>query len=189
MSIGSRIAVYGPSGSGKTTVSRQIGAALGLPVIEFDAIHHLPDWQERPPEEFRAIVQQKLDGYTGGWVCDGNYKRVRDIVLPRADTVVWLRLPFRVVYWRLFWRTIIRSARREELWSGNRESFRLSFFSRDSMLLWGLTHFRAHFRHVAADLARIPHQANVIELRSARQVGDLLASLGAERTPSASWTR
>ena len=186
MTVGLRISVFGPSGSGKTTLSRQIGAALNLPVIEFDAIHHLPNWQERPADEFRAIVQQKLDGYHDGWVCDGNYRRVRDIVLPRADTVVWLRLPFRVVYWRLLARTMTRSWRREELWSGNRESFRLAFFSRDSILLWGLTHFRAHFRNVGRDLATIPHQATVHELRSAREVDDLLASLSAERATSTS---
>lgn len=189
MTIGRRICVYGPSGSGKTTLARTIGERRGLPAIEFDAIHHLPNWEERPEAEFRAIVEEKLDGYAEGWVTDGNYKRVRDIVLPRADTVVWLRLPFRVVYWRLFWRTIIRSWRREELWNGNRESFRLAFFSRDSILLWGLTHYNAHFRNIRATLDSVPHSAEVVELRSSREVDDFVASLAPEGVHSGSWTK
>ncbi len=175
--IGRRIAVYGPSGSGKTTMGRNLGKLLDLPVIELDAIHHLPNWQERPEEEFRAIVTSTLDGYQGGWVCDGNYHAVREIVMPRADTIVWLRLPFHGVYWRLLTRTIVRSLRREELWNGNRESFRLAFFSRDSILLWGITHWRAHHRNFERDLAQYDHTDDLRVLRSPREVESFLATL------------
>ena len=179
--IGRRIAVYGPSGSGKTTLGRQLGKLLDLPVVELDAIHHLPNWQERPLDEFREIVTSKLDGYEDGWVCDGNYGGVREFVLGRADTVVWLRLPFHVVYWRLLTRTIVRSWRREELWNGNRESFRLAFFSRDSILLWGISHWRDHHKHFERDLARYAHTDDVRILRSPREVDALVAGLGAEQ--------
>ena len=179
--IGRRIGVYGPSGSGKTTLGRQLGELLDLPVVELDAIHHLPNWQERPLDEFRSIVTSTLDGYEDGWVCDGNYGGVREFVLGRAETVVWLRLPFRVVYWRLLTRTIVRSSRREELWNGNRESFRLAFFSRDSILLWGISHWRDHHKHFERDLARYAHTDDVRILRSPREVDALLAGLGAEQ--------
>ena len=179
--IGRRIAVYGPSGSGKTTLGRQLGELLDLPVVELDAIHHLPNWQERPLDEFRSIVTSTLDGYEDGWVCDGNYGGVREFVLGRADTVVWLRLPFHVVYWRLLTRTIVRSWRREELWNGNRESFRLAFFSRDSILLWGISHWRDHHKHFERDLARYAHTDDVRILRSPREVDALVAGLGAEQ--------
>ena len=178
--IGRRIAIYGPSGSGKTTMGRDLGELLDLPVVELDAIHHLPNWQERPVDEFRTIVSSTLDAYEDGWVCDGNYHAVRDIVMPRADTIVWLRLPFRVVYWRLLTRTIVRSLRREELWNGNRESFRLAFFSRDSILLWGLTHWRAHRRGVERDLAQYEHADDLRLLRSSREVNLFLADVAAQ---------
>ncbi len=179
--IGRRIAVYGPSGSGKTTLGRQLGELLDLPVVELDAIHHLPNWQERPADEFRTIVRSTLDGYQDGWVCDGNYGGVREFVLGGAETVVWLRLPFRVVYWRLVTRTLVRSLRREELWSGNRESFRLAFFSRESILLWGISHWRDHHRHMERDLARYPHTEDVRILRSSREAAMFVAGLGAEQ--------
>ena len=159
-----RIAVYGPSGSGKSTVARRIGAALGLPVVELDALYHQPNWTPTPNDEFRAKVTRVLDGHADGWVCDGNYHTVRDLVLARADAVVRLMLPFRVVYPRLFWRTVSRAWTKQELWNGNRESWRLSFTSRDSILLWGITHWRAHFRGIGRSLAEDASQLPVVEL-------------------------
>ena len=183
--IGRRIAVYGPSGSGKTTLGRQLGELLELPVVELDAIHHLPNWQERPIDEFRSIVTSTLGGYRSGWVCDGNYGGVREYVLAKAATVVWLRLPFHIVYWRLLTRTLVRSLRREELWNGNRESFRMAFFSRDSILLWGISHWRAHRRNLERDLARYPHTDDVRILGSPGEAEALLAELAAEQPTKA----
>ena len=175
--IGRRIVVYGPSGSGKSTVARQIGAALTLPVVELDALFHRPNWQPTPEDEFRAKILEALGRHDRGWVCDGNYGIARDLILPLAETVIWLKLPFRVVYWRLLKRTITRFWTKELLWETNRESFRQTFLSRDSILLWGISHWRAHFRNARRALKEIPHHATVVELYSMREVVQLLASL------------
>ncbi len=174
-----RIAVYGPSGSGKSTLARQIGAALGLPVVELDALFHQPGWVPTPEDEFRAKVAGALDAYRDGWVCDGNYHMVRDLVLARADAVVWLKLPFRVVYPRLVWRTVSRAWKKQELWNTNRESWRLSFASKESILLWGITHWRAHFRGAAASLAEHGAHLPLVELRSGREVEVFVRQLDA----------
>ena len=177
-SIGRRIAVFGPSGSGKSTLGRRLGELLDLHVVELDSINHMPGWQERPVEEFRSILEAQLDEHQDtGWVCDGNYgTRVRDIVLAHADTVVRLQLPFRIVYPRLVARTLRRMWTGEELWNGNRESFGLTFLSRDSILLWGLTHWKAHYRGVERDLARFEHSAETHILRSPAEVEEFLTS-------------
>ncbi len=169
--------VYGPTGSGKTTVARHIGELLGLPVVELDAIFWRPNWEPTPADEFRANALDTLREHDGGWVCEGNYSMLRGTILPMADTVVWLRPPFLVAYWRLLKRTIARSWTNEPLWGTNRESWRQSFLSRESILLWGITHWRAHHRNVQRALREIPHHANVVELRSALEVNDFLASL------------
>ncbi len=181
--IGRRIVVYGPSGSGKSTVARQIGAALTLPVVELDALFHRPNWQPTPADEFRAKILEALGRHHRGWVCDGNYDIARDLILPLAETVIWLKLPFRVVYWRLLKRTITRFRTKELLWETNRESFRQTFLSRDSILLWGISHWRAHFRIAGQALKDIPHHATVIELHSMPEVEQLLASLPAPSEP------
>ena len=176
-----RVVVFGQSGSGKTTVARAIAGALGVAHIELDALFHKPNWQPSTPEEFRAKVTAELDAHPEGWVVDGNYRFVRELTLPRADTIVRLRLPFRVVYTRLAKRTLRRMWTREELWGTNRESFRLSFMSRDSILLWGISHWSAHTRNLDAALREIPHTARVIELRSGREVEEFLAVLSHPR--------
>jgi adenylate kinase family enzyme len=52
-----RYVVVGTSGSGKTTVSANLAAESGLEHIELDALHWLEDWTERPPKEFRTLVE------------------------------------------------------------------------------------------------------------------------------------
>jgi adenylate kinase family enzyme len=180
--VGRRIVIFGQSGSGKTTFGRRAAAALGVPHVELDSLYHRPNWEPTPDEEFRAIVSEQLAASPDGWVVDGNYSRVRDVVLSGADTAIWLRLPFRVVFTRLLRRTVTRAWQKEELWNGNRESFRMSFASRDSILLWGITNWRPHVRKMERVLAETPHEAYLIVLRSQREVDSLLADI--ERQPA-----
>lgn len=53
----------------------------------------------------------------------GNYGRVRDLLWPRADTIVWLDYAFPLVLGRLTARTVRRAVTGEILWNGNRETF------------------------------------------------------------------
>ena len=171
-----RLIVIGTSCSGKTTMARRLSGILGAPCIELDAIHWKPAWEPRPAEEFRQMVSDVAAGER--WVMDGNYSRVRDIVWARGTTVIWLNYPFRVVFWRALCRTVRRAATREELFSGNRESFRKSFFSRDSILLWVITSYRRlrrNYRRIL-DSGDFPH-LRVIELRDSAQAEALLASI------------
>ena len=114
---------------------------------------------------------------------DGNYSRVRDIVWARGTTIIWLNYPFRVVLWRALCRTVKRAATQEELFSGNRESFRKSFFSRESIILWVIYSYRRlrrNYRRIL-DNGDYPH-LRVIELRDPAQAEKLIASIG--RVPS-----
>jgi adenylate kinase family enzyme len=169
-----KIAVVGTSGSGKTTVARELARRLGVPHVELDALFHGPNWKETPADEFRRLVAAATDG--SGWVVDGNYEsKLGDLVLGRADTVVWLDLPLRLALSRVTRRTIRRIRTGEELWSGNRESWRGGFFGWESMFVWTI---RSHFkrrRAVPLQLARHPH-LRVVRLRSTREVERWLSS-------------
>ncbi len=168
--IGRRVVVYGPAGAGKTTVARRIGRLLSLPVVELDELYWQPNWEPTPSDEFRTKAVTTLERHTAGWVCDGNYAMLRDAVLPMADTVVWLRPPFRVAYWRLLKRTVSGLFTKEALWGTNYPSWRMTFLSKESLLLYGVMHWKLHFSGVAADLAEIPHEATIIQLRSTGEV-------------------
>lgn len=184
LDVGRKVCIYGPSGSGKTTVGSRLAALLGVPFVELDAIFHSrPGWVDLSRGEFREAVTSRLAEFPDGWVIDGNYSAVRDLILPHADSVIWLRLPWRVVYPRLLWRTVSRMFTREVLWGVNRESFRLSFLSRDSILLWGIKNWRPHVQQTTAALAEVPHHARVYVLRRPPQVRRLLREV--ERRHSA----
>ncbi len=61
---------------------------LGVPHVELDSLHWEPGWTEADPEVLRRRVEAALS--TDGWVVDVNYSAVRDLIWPRADTLVWL---------------------------------------------------------------------------------------------------
>ena len=171
-----RVIVVGTSCSGKTTLARQLSHALGAPHIELDAIHWKPGWEPRPAEEFRQLVGEAVAGER--WVMDGNYSAGRDIVWGRATTIIWLNYPFRVVLWRALYRTTKRVMLREELFSGNRETFRQSFLSRESIILWAITTYRRRrreYRRILDD-GEFSH-LRVIELRSPTEAETLVSSV------------
>ena len=174
-----RIALYGPTGSGKTSLGAEAARQLGVPHLDLDVAHWRPGWQANPRERFRADVAAWLDARPGGWVCTGNYiSVVGDLVMAQADALLWLRLPFPVVFRRLLLRTLRRSFTGELLWGTNRETFRKGFLSRDSILLWCVTHWRTHHRRMSRALAEHAGHAEVVVLRSPRQVRAWLAQVG-----------
>lgn len=129
----SRVAVVGTSCAGKTTFARKLSSILAASHVELDSLYWGPNWTPRPSEEFRAAVE--IATAPSSWVCDGNYNSARDIVWKRANTIIWLNYPFRIVMNRGLRRTWRRCVSKAPLFAGNRESFRTSFFSSDSILL------------------------------------------------------
>jgi len=168
-----RISVVGVSGSGKTTVGRALAERLGVPYVELDALHHGPGWTEASADELRARVEPLVGAER--WVIDGNYQRkLGDLVVARADTVVWLDLPVRVWLVRLARRTFGRMLTREELWNGNREQFRFLFTERPNIFGWAWRSHRRNRRELEAWAARHPN-VRLVRLRSAREVARWLA--------------
>jgi adenylate kinase family enzyme len=151
-----RVSVVGNSGSGKSTLARELAASLGVPHLELDSVYHQPGWEPRPVEEFRRLVAARTS--EDGWVIDGNYSAVQPIVWARADTVVWLDLPKRLVMGRVTWRTVRRAVTRQELWNGNREPLSnfLSWVPEKSVISWAWhshTKYRTRYGAAAADPA------------------------------------
>jgi len=98
--VARRIAVAGASGNGKTTLSKRLAAKLGVPYVELDALNHLPGWTEATPEALRRDVEAAMNR-SDGWVLDGTYQnKIGDVVLRRADTLVWLDQSLPLIVWR-----------------------------------------------------------------------------------------
>jgi adenylate kinase family enzyme len=157
-----RIVIVGTRGSGKTTLGQALAERRGCPLLDLDALFWGPEWTPTPRDEFRARVCEALA--VPAWITAGNYGQSRDIIWARADTLVWLDYPLALTLTRLFRRTVGRIVTREELWAGNRETWRGQFASRDSLFLYALqTHHRRR-REFAADLEK-PDYAHLSVLR------------------------
>lgn len=139
-----RINVVGTSGTGKTTFSRELSAVLGIPCHEMDRLYWLPGWKGRADEDFLASVSDVAAG--DRWVLDGNYNRSTPVKWARVECVVWLDYSFGRTLFQAVSRAVRRALAKDELWpgTGNRESFRQSFFSRKSVLLWTLKTYRSN---------------------------------------------
>lgn len=168
---GSRISVVGASGSGKTTVAAELAARLGFEHVELDALHWKPEWTDTSAEDLQRELRPIIDG--DGWVVDGNYGgKARDLVWSRADTVVWLDLPRRVVMAALVRRTLGRVLLRRELWNGNRERWRFVFrLDEENLLVWTWRHF-ARYRSTYEAAMRDPELTHLtfVRLRSRRAI-------------------
>ncbi|GIK37908.1 MAG: hypothetical protein BroJett011_17410 [Chloroflexota bacterium] len=164
-----RVAIIGTSCSGKTTLARTLADFWQVPHIELDALHWQPNWTPRPLAEFRALTGAVVAAER--WVLDGNYHQVRDLVWGRATTLVWLNYPFHLVFWRALTRTTRRVLWQEELYNGNRETFREAFLSRESILWWVITTYHRRRREYPA-LFTQPAYAHlqVIELHAPAEV-------------------
>ena len=177
--LGKRIAVFGKGG--KTTLARALADRFEFEFVELDAVRHMAGWVERPDDDFREVVTASLDGAQRGWVTDGNYLTVRRLIFDRVETVIVLALPWKIMLWRTFKRSLRRSYKREELWNGNRENFWLTFFTRQSVvydLWWRRNHFRNFPKEISAGA---PAGIDMHIIRSPKSLEELYEKYGLQK--------
>jgi adenylate kinase family enzyme len=177
--LGKKIHIRGTAG--KTTLATSLSRKTGIPYVGLDAIRHQPGWVEMPDDEFCKVVTEKLDGMDS-WIADGNYTAVLGPeVVRRADTVILVHLRWREMFWRLLKRTVRRSLRREELWNGNRESWRMSFFSRQSLLWYHVKTRKRHGQRLARTREWLLPETRLVELMTASELDDFYSRNGLAR--------
>ena len=177
-----RVSIVGSTGTGKTSFARELARILGVRHIELDALAWGPKWTLADADTLQTRVREAIA--TDGWVADGNYggRGARQIVWAAADTIIWLDYSLLVIYQRLWRRTIARIRDRAELWpgTGNRETIRDAFFSRESLFWWAFKTYRTRRRNYPALLEQ-PEYTRATKLRFARPA-DAERWLDAQRT-------
>jgi len=171
-----RVLVIGSSCAGKTTLAAALAARLGQPCFDLDELFWGPDWTPKPEDRFLALVDQA--GAGEHWVMAGNYASARALLWPRVTTIIWLDYGLPTVLWRALRRSLVRGWTRQELWHGNHESLRRNFLSRESILLWVLSHFQRRRRQFEALRGQPPHgQPRWLAFRQPRAAQRFLAAL------------
>ncbi len=89
-----RVLVIGCSGGGKSTLSVRISDRYGLEYqsLDRDALW-LPEWRLRDRAEQRRLIAELV--HRDRWVMDGNNPSSFDLRVPRADLIIWIRVPRR----------------------------------------------------------------------------------------------
>ena len=176
-----RVVVVGATGAGKSVLAQRLAARLGTEYVELDALFWDAGWTPAAPDAFRARVERATAGPR--WIVAGNYGRVRDLLWPRADTIVWLDYSFPLVLRRLTARTVRRAVRREILWNGNRENLweHCRLWSEKSLFHWLAKTYWAYRRELPALFAQPGHtHLRIAQLRRPREAEAWLAGLASE---------
>lgn len=163
-----RILVMGCSGGGKSTLSQQIAARFGLAYVSIDRdVLWLPGWVERDKQEQRAIIVAKVQEER--WILDGTNPSTFDVRLPRADFVIWVRMPRLLCIWGAISRWVKWMGRtRPEMAPGCIEKVDWQFLR----FIWT---FEEKFApRVLAGLLRYGSDVPILQLSSRRQMRQLL---------------
>ena len=172
-----RIVVVATTCSGKSTLAKQLCKKLNYKYIWLDELHWAPNWVERPDDKFRELLKAELLGEQT-WVADGNYSVIRDILWPKADTIIWLNYGFAFTLWRSVKRSFLRALTKEKQFSGNVETFYKSFFTKDSIIWWMIkTHGIRKKKYPKLFALEEYEHINVVQLKSQKAATKFLAKL------------
>jgi adenylate kinase family enzyme len=140
-----RILVVGVTGAGKSTLAHTLSSHLGLPHHEMDALYfNGPNWavNDKLTEDVSRLTAEPR------WIIDSlGYPEVRDLLWDRADTVIWLDYPKRVIMPRVLRRSIRRTVTREVIFGGNRETW-TGWLSREHPAWWAWSQHGTRRREV-----------------------------------------
>lgn len=157
-----RVVILGSAGAGKSTLGLHLHEALARhgvhnELIEFDDLSWLDDWQSRTTPELRALIEERVTPHDR-WIVVGNYSACRDIVWPRATTIIWLDYELPVIMKRLILRTFRRCWTGEELFGTNNVETLSRTLSKDSIIWWSLSTWARRRRDYPLLFERAEHR-------------------------------
>jgi len=130
-----RVVVIGAPCSGKTTFAYQLAQLMRVKHIELDTIYWLQYRIPRSHDEFRMLVKDAVAA--NEWVVDGYYgNTLGDICLSRVTTLIWLKYPWHVLFYRALRRLKERVIDRKGPKNYKTKKFRRAFLRIILNLFW-----------------------------------------------------
>ncbi|MFW9962072.1 MAG: DNA topology modulation protein [Candidatus Sifarchaeia archaeon] len=175
-----RVLILGPSGSGKSTLGEKLGRILGIPSIHLDQHYWRPNWVETPRDEWRAKVKNLISSES--WVMDGNYTSTLKLRASAADTIIFIDVPRRLSYLRVFSRFLrFRGGTRPDLTEDCPEKIDLDFIR----WIWNYPSTRKPL--ILKFLNNLKSTKNVFILRGQKEVEAFIDSLRGNKEGTAKY--
>ena len=173
-----RIIIIGTTGSGKSTLAKKLSDKTKIPFQSLDALFWKANWKQSSDEEFFNKIEDFISSQES-WIIDGNYTRSQFITWTKADTIIWLDLPFYLNFYQSITRAFSRILSQQELWegTGNKESLKL-FLSKDSIIIW---FFKCFWKNKEKYKIKMKDPKNqhlqFIRLKSRREINQFLKNI------------
>lgn len=160
--------IIGPCGAGKSTLSHELAAKLGLPLIHMDKLNWQPGWVDQGNDRLRGLLAVEVA--KPRWLIEGNYGSTMPMRLERADTVIYLDYLLPLCLWRLMKRIVTFHGRtRPDMPDNCPERFDPGFLL--YVLRWN------HGPRQRTEHSLRGHAHKVIRLKSPRALADWLATV------------
>lgn len=133
-----RIDVVGMPASGKSTFAEAVAKKLSIPHIHLDRFWFESGgrqgrYKTSDVETIRARVREKVIEATKAdkWVSDGIFLHVQDVIVERADTIIFLNIPLYRRLWNHAKRIFFEPKRHNEVTMRDDIAFFLEIIKRD----------------------------------------------------------
>lgn len=169
-----RVLILGPSGSGKSTLGERLGRILRIPIIHLDQYYWKPNWVYTPEDEWQARVKELIS--PDSWIMDGNYTSTLKLRASAADTIIFVNIPRRLSYLRIFVRFLrFRGETRPDLTEDCPEKIDWDFIK------WIWNYPRTRKPAIFKLLEKLHVSKNVFILRGQKEIEAFLHSLEKDR--------
>lgn len=166
----SKIIVIGSSGSGKSTLSRELSHMLEIPVYHLDKLFWKPNWVMTTKDEQFTIQNSLLD--KNEWIIDGNYTGILEERLLSADTIIFLNLPRRICYYRVFKRLLKNFGKtRIDMGKDCKERINLTFLK----YIWNYPKYRKPF--LLKKFRKLENEKKIFVLNSKKEIKEFKIQL------------
>jgi len=131
-----RIYILGASGSGKSTLAGKLSEKLNIQKQDLDESFwsHGPAWAPVPQDTFLAKVKEATSG--DRWILEGAQEEAKKIILPKADTLIWVDPSLARLFSQLCVRTYNRIVQKTPICNGKIETWSNSLLSSNSIFVW-----------------------------------------------------
>ncbi|MET8275848.1 adenylate kinase [Streptomyces sp. NPDC005096] len=115
--------------------------------------------------------QERSPAPTDGWIVEGNFSKLADVVWHRADTLVWLDFPLPLILYRIVRRSLRQLAGRDDSAQARSLTWSAAFFARRSLLRTAIRKYRTNRPRYARQVSETAAMGvEIVRLRSPRDV-------------------